>query len=201
VFEPFFTTKEPGKGTGLGLASVYGIVTQSGGAVEVTSEPLRGTQFDIYLPVTQDLPVPSQSWAEASPTAGGDETILVVDDEELVRRAAARMLRGAGYQVLEASSGSDALALFESHQGPIHLVVTDVIMPSMMGTELAARVVAAQREAKVLFTSGSSEVANGTERPDPTHELLEKPYSGPALLRTVRRTLDQPAPAKRAQRR
>jgi signal transduction histidine kinase len=194
AFEPFFTTKEPGKGTGLGLASVYGIVTQSGGAVSIVSEPGRGTRFDIYLPLAHDVPFSQQiRVARNVGSAHGEETILVVDDEELVRRAAVRVLRSAGYTVLEASSGPSALAMFEAHRGPVHLLVTDLVMPDMTGTELAQRIMAAHGEAKVLITSGSTE--NMDEPPD-TERMLKKPYSAPGLLKKVRETLDQRAPRK-----
>jgi len=194
AFEPFFTTKEPGKGTGLGLASVYGIVTQSGGAVGIASEPGRGTRFEIYLPVAHNVPFSQQiRVARNVGSSRGDETILVVDDEELVRRVAVRVLRSAGYKVLEASSGPGALAMFESYRGPLHLLVTDLVMPDMTGTELAQRVVAAHGEAKVLLTTGSTD---GMDRPPDTEHLLKKPYSAPGLLKKVRETLDQQPPRK-----
>jgi CheY-like chemotaxis protein len=171
------------------------VVRQSGGAVEVASEPGRGTRFDIYLPVANELPESVRPWAEAGhDDATGDETILVVDDEELVRRAAARMLRGAGYNVLEADSGASAIALAETYQGRIHLVVTDMIMPEMTGQELANKLANARTDARVLFTSGSGEVLESNEPLDAGLVFLQKPFSGPALLHKVRETLDGPQP-------
>jgi CheY-like chemotaxis protein len=145
VFEPFFTTKEPGKGTGLGLATVYGIVKQSGGNIWVYSEPGRGTSFKIYLPVTAEAAESEPAEPRRERPAGGKETILVVEDEESLRDVVRESLQAFGYTLLEARHGGEALLIAESHAGPIHLLLTDVIMPTMNGAELARQLTLLRR--------------------------------------------------------
>jgi len=191
VFEPFFTTKERGKGTGLGLASVYGIVRQSGGHITVSSTPGAGTTFRIHLPRV-DAPVDSAR--EARPVtapAAGSETILVAEDEQIVRVLIRKVLEQAGYTVLLAGGGVEALQLAERHTGRIHLLVTDVVMPGMNGRELARRLVAARPETKVLYLSGYADDA--VERHgvlDPGTAFMQKPFGPSALARRVRDVLD-----------
>ena len=139
VFEPFFTTKEPGKGTGLGLSTVYGIVKQSGGYLDLASEPGVGSTFTIYLPRLEGIVVPAKGKIPITASCQGEETILLVEDEDMLRGLLAKFLRLCGYTVLEARHGGEALLTCERHPGPIHLMVTDVVMPRMSGRELADR--------------------------------------------------------------
>jgi two-component system cell cycle sensor histidine kinase/response regulator CckA len=191
IFEPFFTTKEQGKGTGLGLATVYGIVKQSGGYISVYSEPGHGTSFKIYLPRFDEVPAaaPVQLMDGALPR--GAETVLVVEDQPAVRTVVCRLLRKQGYQVLEAPGGDEALEIASQHHGPINLLLTDVIMPRMSGRELANKVVAQVPLIKTLFVSGYTDdaiVHQGVlER---QMQFLQKPFAPDALLRKVREVLD-----------
>ena len=185
IFEPFFTTKAMGKGTGLGLSTVYGIVKQSGGYIWVYSEPARGTRFEIYLPRVDGEPVAAAAPPAATP-AGGTETILVAEDESSVRELIVRVLTEAGYTVIAAPDGEYALRAAAAHGGPVHLLLTDVVMPRMSGRELASRF----GGARVVFMSGyaEDEIARaGVEG----LRLLEKPFSPGDLLRMVRVALDE----------
>jgi PAS domain S-box-containing protein len=191
IFEPFYTTKELGKGTGLGLSTVYGIIKQSGGYIWVYSEPGEGTTFKIYLP---RLEAPGEL-AEVSQIPDscewGSETILLVEDEELVRRVTGRILARHGYTVLEAVSGSDALVVSREHAGSIHLMLTDVVMPGMSGQELAEEVKSQRPTMKVLFMSGYTENAiihHGVL--DPDIAFIQKPFKYDTLARKVREMLD-----------
>jgi PAS domain S-box-containing protein len=191
LFEPFFTTKGPTKGTGLGLAMVYGIVTQSGGQISVYSEPGAGSTFKIYLPrVTAEtgerLPVPTEARA-----AGGTETVLLAEDNEPVRVLAERILRSEGYAVLIAAHGYEALQLAQAHVGPIHLLLTDVMMPGMSGPRLAEELERDRPETAVLFMSGYTEhtvVERGSLREGIPY--LQKPFTPGVLIRRVREMLD-----------
>ncbi len=191
IFEPFFTTKQRDKGVGLGLAMVYGIVKQSGGWIWVESSPGTGATFRMYLPATRaqvrsDIREPHQT-----PTTAAGETIMLVEDQPEVRRLAARVLRGRGYDVLEASGGEEALALAAAHRGRLHLLVTDVVMPGMKGPEVAARLVAARPGLPVLYVSGyADEVLGPREDLLAQGMLLLKPFSPETLSARVRELLD-----------
>ena len=158
VFDPFFTTKETGKGTGLGLSTVYGIVKQSGGNIWVYGEPGKGSAFKIYLPrVDEPTEVFKEKLVKDLPR--GSETVLLVEDEEEVRKLAAQILQRQGYKVLEAPQGGDALLICEQHQTPVHLMLTDVVMPGMSGHQLAERLKSLQPQMKVLYMSGYTDNA------------------------------------------
>ena len=192
VFEPFFTTKEKGKGTGLGLATVYGIVKQSGGNIWVYSEPGQGTTFKIYLPRVDEPLEELKEKAEVKEIPRGSETILVVEDEEKVLKLTVQILRGQGYAVLEAPHGDDALLVCEQHEGPIHLMVTDVVMPNMSGHELAKRLKAFHPEMKVLYMSGYTDnaiVHHGVLEKGMNY--IQKPFTVDGLARKVREVLDK----------
>jgi PAS domain S-box-containing protein len=190
VFEPFFTTKGPGKGTGLGLATVYGIVKQSGGFISLYSEPGNGTSFKIYFPLIDEAPVtPDQ--AVAKPAPRGTETILVAEDEAAVRSILRLVLERQGYRVLEAPDGERALDIAARHEGPIDLLVTDVVMPRLSGRIVADRFWAIRPGARVLFTSGYTDdaiVHHGVI--EAGMQFLQKPYTPDALVRRVREVLD-----------
>jgi len=190
IFEPFFTTKGPGKGTGLGLATVHGIVTQAGGHVAVYSEPGTGTAFKVYLPRAVDPAAPRPMSVLLDP-ARGTETVLLVEDDESVRRLAATVLGQAGFTVLEAGDGAEAVRVAEGHDGPVHLLVTDVVMPGMGGRELAGRVAAARPGVRVLFLSGYTDDAVVRHGVLEEHvRFLQKPFTPAALTRAVRKALD-----------
>jgi PAS domain S-box-containing protein len=190
IFEPFFTTKEKGKGTGLGLSTVYGIVKQSGGYVMVQSEPESGTTFNIYLPRVDEALEAHGAAPISRSTAGGSETVLLVEDEESVRQLVRETLVAKGYQVLEAENGQAGLDAAAAHKGTIHLVITDVVMPGMSGRELAQHVVEARPQTKVLYLSGYTEdaiVSEGTI--ESGKAFLQKPFTLQNLCRKVREVL------------
>ena len=191
LFEPFFTTKEVGKGTGLGLTTVYSIVTQSGGDIWVYSEPGQGSTFKIYWPRVDEADTSTQPGRTSSLLPRGSETILLVEDEEMVRTLAGRILTGAGYTVLKVENGQAALQLNEKYSQPIHLLLTDVIMPGMSGRELAEQLRAVRPDIKVLYMSGytdSAIVRHGVLEPGTT--FLNKPFTPDTLTRKVREVLE-----------
>jgi two-component system, cell cycle sensor histidine kinase and response regulator CckA len=191
VFEPFFTTKEQGRGSGLGLATVYGIVKQSGGYIWVYSEQEHGTVFKVYLPPAQTRARPrSTDSGKTSDTAHGWETVLLVEDEDAVRALAREVLRRHGYVVLEARHGVDALRVGERHPDDIHLLITDVVMPRMSGHEVAARLGTVRPNMKVLFMSGYTDHALMHRELTAGEAFLQKPFTPEVFARTVRYVLD-----------
>jgi CheY-like chemotaxis protein len=190
IFEPFFTTKAEGKGTGLGLSTVYGIIQQSGGQIVVESARGSHTTFGIYLPRQEAAELPATTPPHPSPAAGAGETVLVVEDSEGVRRLVTQVLRQAGHLVLEASSGEEALRVAARHEGAIHLLLADVVMPGLNGRETAERLLAARPGLRVLYMSGYNEdavLAAGVRQAPAA--LLDKPFTPLELLRKVREAL------------
>jgi signal transduction histidine kinase len=193
IFEPFFTTKEQGKGTGLGLAMVYGIVKQSGGYIWVYSEPDHGTSFKIYLPVVGGPAETPRSAGRSGNLPRGSETILVVDDDASLREVTCQFIRAGGYTVLSAESPAHALQLAESHDGLIDFLLTDVIMPKMNGRELAARLIKTRPAMKVLYVSGYADgvVQDGLHGPlEGGLAFLQKPYTRKQVMQKIREILD-----------
>jgi signal transduction histidine kinase/ActR/RegA family two-component response regulator len=191
IFEPFFTTKEPGKGTGLGLATVYSIAKQSSGHIWVYSEEGVGTTFKIYLPRSREAVQAAAPERQMANMPTGDETVLLVEDDEAVRDLARRVLQSQGYTVLEAQDGQEALLVSTHHEGTIHLLLTDVIMPGISGKGLADQLGQARREMRILFMSGYSDEAivhHGVLEPGVA--FLQKPFSPLALAQQVRQVLD-----------
>jgi CheY-like chemotaxis protein len=199
IFEPFFTTKEPGKGTGLGLATVFGIVKQHAGWIEAASEVDHGTTFTIFFPASDETAIPEgEAPAMAAPPAtGGSETVLVVEDEAVLREMARDFLKDAGYQILEAKSGREALQVWNEHRSQIDLLLTDMKMPEgVSGMELAEKMVAENPLLRVIFTSGYSDDMVSPEALARNHaRFLPKPYAYAELTRMVRECLNDRKPA------
>ncbi len=192
LFEPFFTTKELGKGTGLGLASVYGIVRQSNGYIAVASEERVGTTFTMHFPAAM-APAPAErSPSEPAPPIESRETILLVEDEDAVRVIISAVLRRQGYQVLEASTPRGACEIFEQHAADVDMLLTDVVMPEMNGPALAQRLVAVRPELRVLFISGYADVATPIDADNPNVSFLSKPFQASVLAARVREILARP---------
>jgi len=190
IFEPFFTTKEVGKGTGLGLATVYGIVKQSGGFIWVESEKGHGTSFEIYLPASSRTAELGEA-AKSRPVPRGTETILLVEDETAVRELASEFLKTGGYTILEARDGSEALTIASTYPGQIHLLLTDMVMPHINGTQLAAKLALSRPDVRVIYMTGYAEFAgNNDERMSAEASMMQKPFSRLTLLERVREALN-----------
>lgn len=193
VFEPFFTTKEKGHGTGLGLATVYGIVRQSWGYIWVYSEPSHGTSFKVYLPsISQPVVADGQRRLRRAPQVGGSETILVVEDEGMIRQLVRQVLTRLGYQVIDARNGEEAITVARQHPGPIDLMLTDLVMPGMSTLELASGFGELRPHARILFMSGYTDhaaVRNSLLNPD--RAFLQKPFAPNRLAHKVREVLDR----------
>jgi CheY-like chemotaxis protein len=193
LFEPFFTTKAPGQGTGLGLSTVYGIITQSEGHIAVDSAPAHGATFTIYLPRVEEAIAAGQRARARPETPRGRETVLVVEDEASVRSVARTMLELHGYRVLEAGGGEEALRIGARPEGPVQLLLTDVVMPGMSGPEVAQRLSRVHPELKVLYMSGYTDEAilrHGV--PELSPAFVQKPFSAETLGWKVREVLDAP---------
>jgi PAS domain S-box-containing protein len=191
IFEPFFTTKEVGKGTGLGLATVYGIVKQSGGYIGVESEPGKGSTFRIYLPLPAVSRVQAEQDRERAGGGRGNETVLLVEDETAVRSMLYSSLKGYGYRVIQAADGEEALRLFEQGTEPVHLLLTDVVMPRMNGEELAEEITRRDGRVKVLFMSGYTDrEIHWRSAPPDDRSYLQKPFTPDQLVRRVRELFD-----------
>jgi PAS domain S-box-containing protein len=191
IFEPFFTTKGSGKGTGLGLATVHGIVRQSGGRIEVASEPGHGSTFSLYLPCTERAVEPAREAAHAH-VAPGTGTVLLVEDEAIVREPLRQILEQQGYRVLQAGDGEEALRVAARHAGPVDLLLTDVVMPVLGGPELAERLLDERPDVKVVFMSGyadrAADVLAAAEAAG--HSFLQKPFAPDSLARTLAQALE-----------
>ncbi|MHB1572010.1 MAG: ATP-binding protein, partial [Solirubrobacteraceae bacterium] len=200
AFEPFYTTKEEGRGTGLGLATVYGIVAQMGGDVRLYSEPGIGTTCSVMLPATGERPHAPRPDALAM-TDGAGGTVLVVEDEDGIREVARRILTRRGFTVLTCADGTEAVELASSHEGPIELLITDVIMPGMMGREVAERLAAVRPGIRVIYMSGYAQPIIGSRHTLPPETiLLEKPFTEQDIVAKIDEALRRPAPTTAVQR-
>ncbi|MBE9484228.1 MAG: response regulator, partial [Bacteroidetes bacterium] len=191
IFEPFFTTKEVGKGTGLGLSTVYGIVKQNNGFIWVYSEPGQGTTFKVYLPKVKGDAEPEEKEQTPVDEPGGSETVLIVEDNEGLRKFTQEVLQSYGYRILAAENGEEALKVGKEHEGPIHLLLTDVVMPKIGGKEAADRLQPLYPQMKVIYMSGYTDNAiihHGVLAPG--LNFLEKPFTPEGLARKVREALD-----------
>jgi CheY-like chemotaxis protein len=190
LFEPFFTTKHMSKGTGLGLSTVFGIVTQSGGHISVSSEPGRGAVFSVYLPHLAGAAKPETAAGHRQESPKGSGAVLVVEDQPEVRHLTCLILRGLGYEVLEAADGSEALSIAVRHGRPIRLLLSDVIMPGMNGKELAAQLAVLQPLMKVLYMSGYTDrIMSETGVLDNSVAFLQKPFMPDKLVEMVQKML------------
>jgi two-component system cell cycle sensor histidine kinase/response regulator CckA len=194
AFDPFFTTKPAGQGTGLGLATVYGIVQQAGGRVQLYSEPGMGTTASVLLPATEGAP--SRTAQQLGPAQlGGEATILLVEDEDALREVVRRILAGNGYRVITAANGEEALAAAAEQAEQIDLLLTDVVMPQMHGPDLAEQIQRVRPSIKVMVMSGFAQpILDSGGRLDAGVTLVEKPFSGPTLLAKVSQVLKRAAP-------
>jgi CheY-like chemotaxis protein len=192
IFEPFYTTKGPGKGTGLGLATVFGIVKQHQGWIKVDSKPDQGSNFQIFLPVSKIKPEASAHAAAQPKPRGGTETILLVEDELAVRTLTRAILERHGYKMLEATNGVEALDLWREHRGTVALLLTDLVMPAgMSGQQLARQVQTEKPALKVVFISGySADLAGHELQLRHGENFLQKPFTPDQILRTIRQSLD-----------
>ena len=194
LFEPFFTTKAVGEGTGLGLATVYGIVKQNNGFIAVDSEPGEGSTFTIYLPRHVAAAEPVEQEGRPAPAARGRETILLVEDEPAILRLAARMLESQGYNVVAASGPGEAIRLAREHRGEIHLLITDVVMPEMNGRDLAKNLLSLYPQIRRLFMSGyTSDVIAHQGVLDEGVHFIQKPFTTQELAARVRGALENEA--------
>jgi signal transduction histidine kinase/ActR/RegA family two-component response regulator len=191
IFEPFFTTKPEGAGSGIGLATVHGIVEQAGGSIRVDSEPGEGTTFRVYLPCAEEPLAEATPAPDPAGVRGGRETVLVAEDSEAAREVTREMLAAVGYTVLAASRGEEALAIARSHRGPIDLLLADVAMPGLHGRSLAEQVRLARPGTRVLFMSGGGEQPSPADEPGLPGPLLPKPFGQDRLARAVREALDR----------
>jgi CheY-like chemotaxis protein len=190
AFDPFFTTKPAGQGTGLGLATVYGIIQQAGGRCQVYSEPGVGTTITVLLPATDQVSRHVEP-PEASPTRRCEETILLVEDEDALREVTKRILLAAGYEVIVAINGLEALRVAEAHAGWIHMLLSDVVMPQMNGPQVAERLLAQRPSTRVLLMSGFAQpILDSGGHLGAGIALIEKPFSGPALLAKIAQILE-----------
>lgn len=196
IFEPFFTTKEQGKGTGLGLATVYGIVKQSGGCVWVESEPEKGARFEVYLPRVDEAAEPGESEEIVASRIRGRKTVLIVEDEEGVRNLASGFLESAGYTVFTAKDGTEALGIAEKSDEPIHLLLTDVVMPNMRGPELAKRLKSLRNSLRIVYMSGYLEYNRGNQDFMDDGFFLQKPFSRDTLVCKVGEALRNKSKAR-----
>jgi hypothetical protein len=193
LFEPFFTTKERDKGTGLGLATVYGIIKQCNGHITVKSEVNQGTAFTIYLPAVQGRVTEAEQALHPTNLPQGDETVLLVEDEETVRNFTSEVLKACGYTVLQAANGTEALQISATHTGPLHLLLTDIVMPEMNGWTLAAELARQQPTTKILYMSGYTNSAHlGAQANGGKIQILLKPFAPAALAQKIRTLLDEP---------
>jgi two-component system cell cycle sensor histidine kinase/response regulator CckA len=192
IFDPFFTTKEVGKGTGMGLATVYGIVKQSGGYIWVYGELNKGTVFKVYLPLVNESAQPARQEQTDVTRLRGSETILLAEDSNSLREMAKEYLESVGYSVIESASGKEALQHAREFNGIIHLLLTDIVMPEMSGPELAAEIAAARPGIKIIYTSGYTDEAFSRQGIlDPGVNFIQKPYRPKALGRKIREVLDE----------
>lgn len=192
AFDPFFTTKELGQGTGLGLATVYGIVRQHGGEIRIDSQPGCGAVFHIWFPASKQPVVPRPT-GQAQQSTPGSETILVVEDNAVVRKMVVTILRGHGYEVMSTADTRSALDIISNHPGPLHLLLTDVIMPGMNGRQLAGEAIRRRSQLRVLFMSGyTDDVIAKHGVLDDGIPFIHKPFTVQALVSKVRYTLQQP---------